>query len=84
MSAQKAKRVSGRKRDRNKPLRSRARTLVTKAREAIDGSGDSTDQVVHSAIVSLDRAAQKGAIHPRNAARRKSRLMQQLNKAGTE
>tara|TARA_B100001245_G_scaffold227656_1_gene204242 strand:- start:1073 stop:1246 length:174 start_codon:yes stop_codon:yes gene_type:complete len=57
---------------------------VTKAREAIGGSEDSTDQAVHSAIVSLDRAAQKGAIHPRNAARRKSRLMQQLNKAGTE
>ena len=84
MSAPKANRVSGRKRDRNKPLRSRARTLVTKAREAIDAGEESTGQDVHSAVVALDRAAQNGAIHPRNAARRKSRLMQQLNKPGTE
>lgn len=84
MTASKAKRVSSRKRDRNKPLRSRARTFVTKAREAIDASEESSEQDVQSAIVALDRAAQKGAIHPRNAARRKSRLMQQLNKAGAE
>ena len=57
---------------------------MTKAREAIDAGEESTGQDVHSAVVALDRAAQKGAIHPRNAARRKSRLMQQLNKPGTE
>ena len=31
------------------------------------------------AIVALDKAAQKGAVHRRNAARRKSRLMRRLN-----
>jgi len=33
------------------------------------------------AISVLDRAAQKGVLHPNNAARRKSRLMQKLNAA---
>ncbi|HAH00405.1 MAG TPA: 30S ribosomal protein S20, partial [Ktedonobacter sp.] len=31
------------------------------------------------AVSELDRAAKKGVIHPNNAARRKSRLMKQLN-----
>ena len=35
---------------------------------------------VHLAISEIDRAASKGVIHKRNASRRKSRLMQQLNK----
>lgn len=33
------------------------------------------------AIVALDKAAQKGALHKRNAARRKSRLVSRLNTA---
>jgi ribosomal protein S20 len=31
--------------------------------------------------VALDKAAQKGALHPNNAMRRKSRIMKQLHKA---
>ena len=34
-----------------------------------------------AAIVSLDKAAEKGVIHSNNAARRKSRLMKKLNEA---
>ena len=32
-------------------------------------------------VVALDKAAQRGAIHANNAARRKSRLMLEYNKA---
>ena len=32
----------------------------------------------NTAVVALDKAAQKGAIHRNNASRRKSRLMKQL------
>ncbi len=35
---------------------------------------------VAAAISALDKAAEKGAVHPKNAARRKSRLMKALNK----
>jgi small subunit ribosomal protein S20 len=37
--------------------------------------------VARRALIALDRAAEKGVIHKNNAARRKSRLMQRLNKA---
>ena len=38
-------------------------------------------EVVKNAVSALDKAAEKGAIHPRNASRRKSRLMKAANKA---
>ncbi len=54
--------------------RSAARTAVRSAREAIGaGTADSKDQIAQAASA-LDRAAKRGAIHPNNAARRKSRL----------
>jgi hypothetical protein len=34
-----------------------------------------------AAISALDKAAEKGVIHPKNAARRKSRLLKKLNEA---
>ena len=34
--------------------------------------------MAYMAIKTLDKASSKGVIHPRNAARRKSRLMKQL------
>ena len=39
------------------------------------------EAAVKEAVVALDKAAQKGAIHHKNAARRKSRLEKQLNSA---
>ena len=41
-------------------------------------AGEESKSAVASAITSLDKAARKGAIHPRNAARRKSRLVKRL------
>jgi small subunit ribosomal protein S20 len=42
---------------------------------------EEAQEVVQRAISALDKAAQKGVIHPNNAARRKSRLMKHLNQA---
>ena len=78
----KAARSANRRRDRNVPLRSRVRTLVTKARKLIAADElDSATQAVDDAVVALDKAAQKGAIHRNNAARRKSRIMRRLSQA---
>jgi small subunit ribosomal protein S20 len=44
-----------------------------------EGQIEQARQAVHTAVVALDKAAQKGIIHKNNAARRKARLMQQLN-----
>lgn len=81
-SAQKAARVAQRKAERNIPIRSSVKTYITKARKLIlHNDLDAAPEAVKQAVIALDRAAQKGALHPNNAARRKSRLMQRLNAA---
>ena len=81
-SAQKAPRVHAKKTERNKPVRSSVRTAVTKARNLLDQKDmDAAKVAVVEAAAALDRAAKKGVIHPNNAARRKSRMVKQLNAA---
>ena len=82
-SAKKRIRSSERRRVRNRVWRSSARTYVRRARATIDNDGDMelAEAQVRQAIKTLDKAARKGVIHPRNAARRKSRLMAALAKA---
>jgi len=84
-SAKKQVRVSQRRQQRNKPVRSQAKTMVNKAEEIVfSGKLDEAHSAVTTAVSSLDKAAQKGVIHPNNAARRKSRLLKKLNKALVE
>ncbi len=79
-SARKRIRTNERKHIRNMMYRSRARTMVKKAEQAI--LNDEPDEtLVREAIRTLDKAAVKGIIHKNNAARRKSRLMKKLNEA---
>jgi small subunit ribosomal protein S20 len=83
-SAIKRHRQSLRRGERNQARRTAARSAVRKARELItEGSRDEAAVAVNSAASILDRAANKGTLHPNNAARRKSRLMRQLNRAQT-
>ncbi len=80
MPTEKSHRVSLRKRERNTALRSSAKTQISKARSAIEQKeASSAEGAVKQAIVALDKAAGKGAIHANNAARRKSRLAKKLN-----
>jgi len=75
-------RVAERRRRRNKPVRSLAKTNINKAERLIfSGELESAQGAVIDAITSLDKAAEKGMLHPKNAARRKSRLMKKLNMA---
>lgn len=79
-SAQKRVRVTERKRLRNKPVRTTCKTNITKAERLIYmGDVNAAQEAVAVAITSLDKAAEKGIIHPNNAARRKSRLMKKFN-----
>ncbi len=83
-SAQKQVRVSEKRQLRNKSARSLCKTNITKAEKLIfSGELESARQGVEAAISSLDKAVEKGIIHPNNAARRKSRLMKKLNEAQT-
>jgi len=79
-SAIKRLRSAGRRRRHNQIYRGRARTAVKKARRLIDESRlEEAREAVRVAVSALDKAAQKGVVHKNNAARRKSRLVQQLN-----
>lgn len=64
----------------NRVYRSRARTIVKRARTAIGGNDlKAAVEATRVAVQDLDKAASRGIIHKRNAARRKSRLMKQLH-----
>lgn len=78
-SAKKALRVAQRRRAYNKPIRSRAKTLIKKAEQLIALRSEQAAAAVRAAISALDKAAEKGVIHKNNAARRKSRLMKKFN-----
>ncbi len=75
-------RVAERKQLRNKSVRSLVKTSITRAERLVfSGELEAAQAAVVAAIGSLDKAAEKGIIHPNNAARRKSRLMKKLNTA---
>ena len=79
----KRNRQNEKRRLRNRDFRGAARTAVKDARASLE-SGQDTAASVMAAISALDIAAQKGAVHPRNAARRKGRLMKHLAALGLQ
>lgn len=80
-SAIKRNKQNEKKRVQNRFYRGTTRTMVGKARLAINtGDQDTAAEAVRVAISALDKAASKGIIHKNNAARRKSRLMRHLAK----
>lgn len=81
-SAKKRVRQTEKRRIRNRVYRSRARTLVKKTDRMIsEGQWEEAAQAAGMALGALDKAAQKGVIHGKNAARRKSRLLRRLGQA---
>jgi small subunit ribosomal protein S20 len=86
-SAKKQARASVRRTQRNRAVRSEVKTKIVKARRSlVETPVAESDRyaVALDAIRALDRAASKGVLHRRNAARRKARLTRQLVKvAGT-
>ena len=63
--------------DRNKAVKSELKTRVKNAVKAADT--EQSEETLRLAVKRLDMAAAKGVIHKNQAARRKSRLMKQLN-----
>ena len=80
-SAKKDLLTSERNRLRNQSVRSRLKTLRTKAQAAITTDVAGGESAVKAALKAFDSAATKGIIHKNTAARRKSRLMKRLNAA---
>ncbi|MDA0285854.1 MAG: 30S ribosomal protein S20 [Actinobacteria bacterium] len=68
--------------DRNKAVRSELRSRV---KTALETAGTPENQeALRLAVKRLDKAAAKRTIHPKQAARRKSRLMRKLNAASAK
>jgi small subunit ribosomal protein S20 len=66
---------------RNQAAKSQIKTLIKKARVAIDGhaTAETVKPLVATAASAIDRAFKRGIIHRNAAARRKSRLAKRLN-----
>lgn len=78
-SAKKRMRQNVKRRVRNRMIRNRARTYIKKANVALaDGEQSAAIAAVQAAMSQLDKAAQKGVLHTKNADRRKSRLAKKL------
>jgi len=65
------------RRGRNKSVTSDLKTSIRKVREAAE-AGEPTDELYRTAQKKIDTAAAKGILHPKTAARKKSRLAASL------
>ncbi len=84
-SAKKRLRQTEKRRLRNRVFRSQARSYIKRTNRLINqGQWEEAALVAQMAASALDRAAQKGVIHKKNAARSKSRLFKRLHQASTE
>lgn len=81
-SAKKRVRAQLRKHDRNRIVRSGAKTSVAHARKEIVSKTPEAAGLAADALSLLDRGAAKGILHRRNAARRKGRLMRLMHRSG--
>jgi small subunit ribosomal protein S20 len=75
-------RQSLKRKTRNYAYRSRLRTYVKQARDAIVADAKDKEELVGRACRELDRLVTKGVIHKNAAARRKSRLERALQGVG--
>jgi small subunit ribosomal protein S20 len=78
IKSQKKRNLTNAKRaERNRSAKSELKTRVKRATGSIGTEQNAED--VRLAVKRLDMAAAKGIIHPNQAARRKRRLMRQVN-----
>jgi small subunit ribosomal protein S20 len=70
--------------ERNKAVRSELKTRARSAVAAAEAGADDVDERLRQALKRIDMAAAKGVIHKNQAARRKSRLVAKVNRAGAE
>lgn len=66
------------RRNRNKSVRSRLRTLTKRYLQATEAGDGSAEGAYRDAASALDKAAAKGVIHKNRAANQKARLAKRL------
>jgi small subunit ribosomal protein S20 len=67
------------RRDRNRSIKSKTRTILNRAVSTVGQEG--SEENVRAAISALDKAAQQGVIHKNAASRSKARLLKRFNLA---
>ena len=82
-SALKRIRQNEKRRQRNRQVRSQLKTVLKKFYSAVDGKSEGVDlsEIHRSTVSSIDRAATKGVLHKRTAARKISRITSYLQKS---
>ena len=81
-SAKKRVLVTEKRRIRNRDIRNAMRTDLKKARAEIAAGGAASDKgAVKKAVAAVAKAASKGVLHKRTAARRISRIMKAANRS---
>ena len=84
-SAKKRIRQTAKRTEHNRMYRAAARSHVKRTRQLIaEGNLEEAEASAQLAYTTLDKAARRRIIHPRNAARRKGRLMASLANAKAE
>lgn len=81
----KRNRQNAKRQEQNKAVRTALKTNTKKVRLAV-AAGDTDEATARQreAARALDKAAAKGIVHPRTAARRKSRLAKAAGSVGAE
>jgi len=80
-SALKRHRQSLENRDRNRATRSRMKTAVKAAVQAVEAKDENATKILSSAVSIVAKSASKGLIHKNTAARKISRLTKRANAA---
>ena len=78
-SARKRIRTNERRRYRNLIVRSKLKTLTKKSMVGSNTNAEWSAEALAAALKELDKAANKGIIHRKQADRRKSRLVRRYN-----
>lgn len=79
-SAIKRAKQAEKRREINKGIKTRVKHVVKTVRAAVaERSSDKAKEALANAVPVIDKAVSKGTLHPRNAARKISRLSKQVN-----
>ncbi|MCE2513132.1 MAG: 30S ribosomal protein S20 [Acidimicrobiia bacterium] len=80
----KRNRQNEKRRLRNRTVRSEVSTRTKAALTAVEHDDEAADETLRLAVQRIDKAAAKGVIHKNTAARRKSRLVRDIERLRSE
>lgn len=81
-SAIKRIRTTRRNRERNRTAKASLKSMVKKAADLISSKSEDAIVSLKETLRKIDKIVAKGIMHKKTAARKKSRLMKKLSKAG--